>query len=150
MKLSKVSNLFLGALFFLAVQPAFATRPDPVLTPGSLCTASDPNFSGYRYKEQIPYCNRNVSHDEKLKIAQAYGNIPESEWPNYEFDHLIPLCAGGSDDISNIWPQPLTEAHIKDKLEDEIFNGLQAGTMTQQEAVQKIQDWVAQQAKIQQ
>jgi hypothetical protein len=115
--------------------------PDLALTPGILCTTTDQDYSHLDYPEQIARCNRNIPLDEKVKVAAAYGNIPRSEWPKYEFDHLLPLCAGGSDDIRNLWPQPIDQAHEKDKLEVEICTAMKAGTMTQVEAVQKVYDW---------
>ncbi|MBI3558443.1 MAG: hypothetical protein HY074_19410 [Deltaproteobacteria bacterium] len=133
--------LLAAALLFGSVS-AHATRPDSQLTPGVLCTEDNKDFVEYRYAEQIPYCKRNVPHEEKLKVAAAYGGIPQSEWPKYEFDHLIPLAAGGASDIGNIWPQPLAEAHEKDKVEEEVYEAMKNGTMTQAEAVQKIQDWI--------
>jgi hypothetical protein len=136
--------LFLAFGLFLVSPSAFATRPIATVTPGVLCTSHDPDFAEYRYPEKIAYCGRNISRDEKLRVAQLYGGIPESEWPKYEFDHLIPLAAGGSNDVGNLWPQPLAEAHEKDKVEDEVFHGMEAGTMTQAQAVQKIRDWINQ------
>jgi hypothetical protein len=133
---------FLILVMILSVPPAFATKPDSAKTPGLLCTGQDPNFSANKYPEKIPICVRNVSHDEKLRIAQEYGNIPESEWPKYEFDHLIPLSVGGSDDISNLWPQPIAEAKLKDVLENEIYHAVSLGKMTQAEAIQKVHDWI--------
>lgn len=124
-----------------AALTAAKDKPDPKLTPGVLCTEKDQNFSVLRYAEKIPYCNRNVSEDEKLKIAKEYGNIPKAKWKLYEFDHLIPLCAGGSDDIGNLWPQPISEAKEKDKVEDFVCAQMKAGKMTQAQAVQKIRDW---------
>jgi len=35
-----------------------------------------------------------------------------------ELDHLIPLELGGANGIQNIWPEPLAEARIKDRLEN--------------------------------
>jgi hypothetical protein len=41
--------------------------------------------------------------------------------PLYEVDHLIPLCLGGADTLSNLWPQSLHgsgwNAIDKDRLE---------------------------------
>jgi hypothetical protein len=139
MKLKRV--FVLSWLLGLSSVAMGVTSPNPELTPGVLCTAQDPNFSGYAYPEKIARCNRNVDDVEKNQIAQNYGSIPKSQWPQYEFDHLIPLCAGGSDDIHNVWPQPIAEAHEKDTLENDICGGLRAGTMTQTQAVQKVHQW---------
>ena len=104
--------------------------PDPQLTPGALCTPSDPNFKEYRYAERIPYCNRNVTSAEKDAIAGKY-NVAPGTYSQYEFDHLIPLAAGGSNSPENLWPQPIADAHIKDALEQRIYNQMAAGTLTQ-------------------
>lgn len=115
--------------------------PNLAITPGVLCTTSDPDYRGLDYPEQIARCNRNIPTIEKMKVAALYGNIPQADWPQYEFDHLLPLCAGGSDDMRNLWPQPIAQAHEKDKLEVEICTAMKAGTMTQAIAVQKVYDW---------
>jgi len=108
--------------------------------PGELCTASDPNFGGYRYKEHIAYCNRNVSEALKDQIAQNYG-VPKSDYSKYEFDHYLPLCIGGDDSIANLWPQPLDQAHQKDVLENQLYDAMNAGTILQADAVAQIRAW---------
>ena len=128
---------------FLVSTAAVAVQPNAQLTPGSLCTPSDPDFTGFRYAAHVAYCARNVSPAEKAGVAEAYGGIPEANWPQYEFDHLIPLNAGGSNHADNIWPQPLGEAHEKDKVEEATYVGLTNGTLTQEQAVQMIQGWIA-------
>jgi hypothetical protein len=142
--------IFLGWVTFTTSLDALAlTQPDWNKTPGLLCSPQDPNFSGYDYPEHIARCNRNVGTQEKQQIAQEYGNIPEAQWANYEFDHLIPLCVGGSDDVRNLWPQPINDAHQKDILENNICLAMKAGTMTQAQAVQKVHDWFASHAQAQ-
>jgi hypothetical protein len=110
-------------------------------TTGRLCTTTDFNFSDkYRYKEKIPYCNRSVTYAEKKEIAKKY-NVPESEWKNYEFDHFIPLSDGGNDSPANIWMQPLDQAHVKDRIEDQVYLGLREGTITRSQGVNDIVNW---------
>ena len=117
-------------------------QPDWSLTPGRLCTPSDPNFKEYRYSEHIAYCNRNVTQQMKQQVAAEY-SVPESNWSNYEFDHLIPLCIGGNSSVDNIWPQPhgANESDGKNKLENDLYNQMAAGTITQRAAKQQIYDW---------
>jgi hypothetical protein len=73
-------------------------------------------------------------------VAALYG-IPKSDYKLYEWDHYIPLNAGGSDDASNLWPQPLAEAHEKDKVEMQVYNGLASGEIDQDEAIATIRSW---------
>ena len=137
----KLLTFIITVMCWQSLAWSLVSQPNWNVTPGVLCSASDPNFSNYDYPEHIARCNRNVNTAEKDQIAGEYGNIPKADWPQYEFDHLIPLCAGGSDDIGNLWPQPIDDAHKKDVLEDQICIAMKAGTMTQAEAVQKVHDW---------
>jgi hypothetical protein len=51
-----------------------------------------------------------------------YG-LPTGPHPDWEVDHLIPLCLGGADDDKNLWPEPRRgiekewPAELKDDLE---------------------------------
>ncbi|HXT01864.1 MAG TPA: hypothetical protein VN915_14410 [Elusimicrobiota bacterium] len=122
---------------------AARVAPDSSYTPGHLCSPGDPNFKEYRYAEHIPYCNRNVTLQMKLTIAQHYG-VPQADWNGYEFDHLIPLAIGGDSSIDNLWPQPHGDpdgSNGKDKLEDLLYREMAAGQITQAAAVQQIYGW---------
>ena len=132
----------------LATAPVGAcdVRPDKNLTGG---------VASIRTKERIAACghakdNRGQMtrerHDEVLK---RYG-LPPGTHPDYEIDHLIPLCLGGSDDPSNLWPQPKRRieatwnAEAKDRLERfmcDMVCGGQLDIATAQEAFAK--DWIA-------
>lgn len=109
-------------------------------TPGKLCSGSDTYFDGYRYKEQIAHCARHVTKTMKLDISKNYG-IDEADWGKYEFDHWYPLAIGGSTDIENIFPEPIDEATIKDKLEDQLYHQMDRGEITQEGAIRQIDEW---------
>jgi hypothetical protein len=79
-----------------------------------------------------------MTHARRDQILTEYG-LPAGTHPDYEIDHLVPLCLGGSDDFSNLWPQPRRSiepkwnAEAKDRLErklcDMVCNGqLDIGT----------------------
>lgn len=79
--------------------------PESSLTPGRLCERPD----AYRYPERIAYCNRDVDPMLKDDVFREYRNegyrLNPKERGRYKIDHLIPLCAGGSNDEDNLWPQ---------------------------------------------
>ena len=122
---------------------AARVTPDSSYTPGHLCSPNDPNFKEYRYAEHIPYCNRNVTQQMKLTIAQHY-SVPQSDWNGYEFDHLIPLAIGGDSSIDNLWPQPHGTpdgSDGKDRLENQLYLEMRDGKITQADAVKQIYGW---------
>ena len=46
-----------------------------------------------------------MTADRRDEVLLRYG-LPAGPHPDYEIDHLILLCLAGSDDFSNLWPQP--------------------------------------------
>lgn len=117
----------------------YPTNPDPTLTPGDLCTRP----SGYRYPERIAYCERNVSSGRKRQIIEDYNQklgfeIKRSDRQQFKIDHLIPLCAGGSNDDQNLWPQHKTVYEITDPLEGILCEKMAAGKLLQERAVELI------------
>jgi hypothetical protein len=103
----------------LATAPvvAFEVRPDKNLTGGSVRTGDRDAACGHAKEHRGPMFS--ARRDE---ILRRYGIAPGTH-PDYEIDHLIPLCLGGSDDPSNLWPQPRRSveetwnAEAKDRLE---------------------------------
>jgi hypothetical protein len=79
---------------------------------------------------------RDVSLSEAKKVFAEYG-ISYSLHANYEVDHLISLELGGSNDISNLWPESriITNGSlVKDKLENSLHTQVCSGKMTIQSA----------------
>ena len=113
------------------------TKPNPVPTPGCLCTANDPDFMEYRYAEHIPYCRHSLTFALQATVFNRY-NIRLADRNKYEIDYLIPTACGLSNSLDNLWPQPIAEAAEKNKLEDILYRLLQAGSISQAEIVREI------------
>lgn len=112
----------------------FPRSPDLSLTPGALCTTP----SEFRYPEQIAYCEREVNSWQKELVFLNYRKIGFSlsgERSQYKIDHFIPLCIGGSNDISNLWPQYFTVSKKTDALEPLACAALAKGKISQREVI---------------
>jgi hypothetical protein len=59
----------------------------------------------------------------------------------YELDHRIPLCMGGSNDRSNLQLQTWDEAKRKDEDEIALCELVQRGVLTCEEAQTTMRDW---------
>ncbi len=111
--------------------------PDPKCTPGtafSNVTAADVCVSGYSSSV------RDVSTAIKNQVYAEYG-ITTHTANQYEIDHDISLELGGSNDISNLWPEPALPTpgfHEKDKVENYLHGQLCSGKITLAQAQQDI------------
>lgn len=117
----------------------FPTGPNDQMTPGSVCTTPD----SYRYPEHIPYCQRNVASDLKRAIISDYDHklgfeIESMNRQDFKIDHYIPLCMGGSNNQTNLWPQHKTVYQITDPLEQLLCDKMAAGVLRQAEAIDLI------------
>jgi len=123
--------------------------PNPNLTPGvadpsiTEAVVTSPNFTTRNF--------RDVPDSEKKADAKEYG-VDWSQHSLYEFDHFISIEIGGSNDIKNLWPEPLhlnvngfdEGAKTKDRIEDVLGRLVHVGTISLVEAQQEITtDWVA-------
>lgn len=113
----------------------FPQRPLPQLTPGKLCDRPD----RYRYPENIAYCERNVSVEQKDVVYDSYRRagfrLSPQNRSSYKIDHYVPLCMGGSNDNVNLWPQHISIFNITDSLESLACEKLAKGRISQREAV---------------
>jgi hypothetical protein len=112
--------------------------PNGSMTPGAVfpvevATLCMPGYAG---------TVRHVTLAEKARVAAAYNFT--GRYSEVEFDHLISLEIGGSNDDTNLWPQPIVQARVKDRLENYLHEEVCAGRMSLQEAQRGIAgDWVS-------
>ncbi len=117
--------------------------PDSACTPGAIlstATVSDICTPGYSSKV------RNVPESLKNAVYTAYGIMSHSPG-QYEVDHLVSLELGGSNDQTNLWPEPAEPRpgfHEKDRVEDYLHQQVCNGSMTLEQAQHSIaSDWLA-------
>jgi hypothetical protein len=103
--------------------------PDSACTPGAIfpnVTQQDICKSGYASSV------RNVPTSEKNQDYAEYG-ITHHSTGQYEVDHLVSLELGGSNDISNLWPEaasPKPGFHEKDKVENYLHDQVCSGAIS--------------------
>jgi hypothetical protein len=92
---------------------------------------------------------RHWTRERDDRIMRRDG-LPAGPHPNYEVDHRVPLCMGGSDDDSNLWAQPrrsiepVWNAERKDELEARMCQMVCSGRLGLVEAQHEIaEDWKA-------
>ena len=135
--------------------------PNPQLTSGKADTLLLADLTA-TYSDHCPNSetsctysqdHRNVPTAEHTQVYDEY-RVPSAERTiqSGEVDHFYPLCAGGSNDISNLWYQPVDVEwngenwgfHRKDDLETWVCAQIKAGKLDPQEAFKKMTtDWVA-------
>jgi hypothetical protein len=117
------------------------TLPDFACSPGAVLTTDTKIICKTGYTKTV----RNVTEATKKKVFKEY-SIPYSLRGNYEVDHIISLELGGSNDISNLYPESYTikdNARIKDKFENYLHKQVCSGKMDIVEAQKQISsDWL--------
>lgn len=101
--------------------------PDPGLTPGAAFHVSAATVCVSGYASSV----RDVPDSEKEAVYARYGivHVPYA----HEVDHLVSLEIGGSNAISNLWPEPYAGrwgARTKDVLENRLHDLVCSGTLT--------------------
>lgn len=113
------------------------TLPDRSCTPGQVDTS-------ITVRE---VCNgdaagrpRRVSDAMKDQVIRAYGYDPASF--RGEVDHLVSRQLGGTDTVSNLWPEPGPVPNPKDAVENRLRREVCAGTLSLTDAQTAIaRDW---------
>jgi hypothetical protein len=116
---------------------------DTACTPGAIITtATKEQICVPGYSKTV----RNVPTAEKDQVYAEYGITSHSPG-QYEVDHLISLELGGSNDISNLWPEAAATSpgfHQKDGEENTLHTAVCNGSISLQQAQQEIaQNWAS-------
>lgn len=111
--------------------------PDPALTPGKV----DPAVSKEVICTTSTRDRRKVTDRMKTEVFRRYGIRRDGK--THEVDHLVPLCAGGANDLTNLWPEPWPDAHAKDRLEVRLCRAVCLGELELAAAQAQLQAWHA-------
>lgn len=117
---SIAAGLALATVSFVALLGAEPSR-DEICMPG------------YSREHRMPY-----SKSAPIKRRML---PPGHSAAEYELDHIVPLCLGGSNNSSNLMLQPWDEAREKDKLEIFACRSVCRNTMTINEARSLFVNW---------
>jgi len=117
--------------------------PDASCTPGNVFSAvTTVQVCTPGYTKTV----RHVPQSVKDAVYAEYG-IASHISGQYQIDHFIPLELGGSNDISNLWPEPAAPQpgfHQKDQVENYLHAQVCSGTKSLTDAQNAItSDWVA-------
>lgn len=123
--------------------------PDPQYTTGVIATSDFNELTQTSSCGTYSQCHRNTTANMKRMICIEY---PQNCDGTQETDHFVPICAGGADNVKNLWDEPAhfmfnnqdLGFHTKDLLEAEVCREIKSGEIAPLEAQQKIlKDWVA-------
>ena len=110
---------------------------DQACTPGDILpNATKDQICKSGYASSV----RNVPTSEKNQVYAEY-SITHHTTGQYEVDHLVSLELGGSNDISNLWPEaasPKPGFHEKDKVENYLHDQVCSGAVSLQQAQSEI------------
>ena len=117
----------------LLAQAAHYRMSEPValndlnVTPGTVRQVTKDDLCPRAHTRKI----RHVTKAMKIQVCGFYGVFPEMcNGKNYEIDHLVALEDGGNNSLLNLWPQPIKQARIKDRLENRVHKEICKGRMT--------------------
>jgi hypothetical protein len=114
--------------------------PDSALTPGAIFPVAAGAVCVSGYSASV----RDVPDSESERAYARYG-VPHVAY-QHEVDHLVSLELGGSNAITNLWPEPYAGrwgARTKDSLENKLHSLVCSGSLTLASAQhQEATDWV--------
>jgi hypothetical protein len=137
--LSTFAFLATSALTSAVFAGQYPLGPDPRLTPGALCTTP----TEYRYAEHIPYCRRDVQGQVKHDVFVQYDvqlgyQTQMLDRQTFKVDHYIPLCMGGANSETNLWPQHNDVYTLTDPIEPLACGKMAQGVLSQAKAIEYV------------
>lgn len=124
------------AIALALIAPLRAQELDPQKTPGVVVITDVKKICRTTWGKD----ERHVSTSMKKKVCLAYGIRSGCPGKKYEIDHLVSRELGGADDVRNLWPEPIAEAHKKDRVENFLHRQVCSGAMTLDEAQTDVRD----------
>lgn len=113
--------------------------PDPNATPGATTSADLQTICHTKWGRDEVHLTQKV----KEQVCMEYGGTRNCPGPGYEIDHLVGRELGGASEPGNLWPQPIDQAKVKDRLETELHNQVCSGKMTLDDARHAIEtNWI--------
>ena len=100
---------------------------------GALAQLPDVCVPGYSRSHRMP-----ESESQAIKRSML---PPDGRMGDYELDHIVPICLGGSNDRNNLQLQPWSEARAKDDLEVAACRAVCQGRLPLAEARTWFTDW---------
>jgi hypothetical protein len=121
-----------------------ALEPDHRLTPGAARPVSLIDICPLNDDDLDP----NVSPSKRQAVFEAYGIAAKAAAKDYQVDYLINPQLGGTDDISNLWPEPYNSATWNARAKDALEKRLHKMVCEQQIDLASAQseiatDWIA-------
>lgn len=78
-----------------------AMYPNKTLTPGDVMSTDWDVVCADGYSASV----RDVSTSKKRQVYERYGLVYPPPTGTFECDHMIPLSIGGSNELTNLWPE---------------------------------------------
>jgi hypothetical protein len=118
-------------------------EPNPRFTPGATRPVSTGELCTAEYSDDASL----VSAEVKQRVLKEYGLSGERR-TDYQLDYLISPQLGGTEDASNVWPEPsattVWNARTKDELEQKLHQMVCRGNISLATAQQDLaRDWVS-------
>ena len=119
--------------------------PDPKVTPGVVRSMTLKELCGTKWGKD----ERAVTVKMKKEVCEFYGAMNCPKRNVWEVDHLISRELGGKDAADNLWPQPIKQARLKDRLENRLHREVCSGATPLRAAQEAIRTnwWAAYKAR---